>query len=351
MKKMRTLVLAAAALGMLGTAQAAEGPYFGLAGGLNLANSARWTTGGNFYDFKFDDGLAVIANGGYKFGSGLRLEAELGYRSNDADSRTQRVTVPAATVNGLGKVSARSLMGNIIYDIDTGSKFTPYLGVGAGIASVKADSLGPVLAANTRIDGSDTRFAYQGIAGAAVEITRQIALTLDYRYFRTAGPNLRTLTGLTADGKYSAHTVLAGLRFSFPVAPPPAAPAPTPVAQPAPAPAPAPAVKPAFIVFFDFDRSVITPQARQIIEAAAAEAKRTGTVQINVTGHADRSGANDYNMRLSMRRAEAVRAELGRLGIASGEVAVRGRGEEEPLVATPDGVREPQNRRAEIVLQ
>lgn len=349
MKAMRTLLLAASMIGAA-SAQAAEGPYFGIAGGLNLANSARWTTGGTFNDFKFDDGLAVIANGGYKFASGLRLEGELGYRSNDADSRTLRVTGPTATVNGTGKVSARSAMANIIYDIDTGSKFTPYLGVGAGIASVKADNLGPVLAANTRIDGSDTRFAYQGIAGAAVEITRQIALTLDYRYFRTAGPNLRTLTGLAADGKYSAHSVLAGLRFSFPAAPPPA-PAPTPVAQPAPAPAPAPAVKPAFIVFFDFDRSAITPQARQIIEAAAAEAKRTGTVQINVTGHADRSGANDYNMRLSMRRAEAVRAELGKLGIASGEVAVRGRGEEEPLVATPDGVREPQNRRAEIVLQ
>jgi outer membrane protein OmpA-like peptidoglycan-associated protein len=350
MKKLRTLVLAASMLGAT-AAQAAEGPYFGIAGGLNLQNSARWTTGGSFYDFKFDDGLAVIANGGYKFSSGLRLEGELGYRSNDADSRTLRVTAPANTQNATGKVSARSAMANIIYDIDTGSKFTPYLGVGAGIASVKADSLGPVLAANTRIDGSDTRFAYQGIAGAAVEITRQIALTLDYRYFRTAGPNLRTLTGLAADGKYSAHSVLAGLRFSFPAAPPPA-PAPAPAAAaPTPAPAPAPAVKPAFIVFFDFDRSTITPQARQIIEAAAAEAKRTGTVQINVTGHADRSGANDYNMRLSMRRAEAVRAELGRLGIAAGEVAVRGRGEEEPLVATPDGVREPQNRRAEIVLQ
>lgn len=350
MKRFRSVLLAAAVIGAPAT-QAAEGPYFGIAGGLNFQNSAVWTTGGSFNDFNFDDGLAVIANGGYKFGSGLRLEGELGYRSNDADGRTVTVTGPTATVNATGKVSARSAMANLIYDIDTGSKFTPYLGVGLGIASIKADTLGPVLAANTRIDGSDTRFAYQGIVGAAVEITRQIALTLDYRYFRTAGPKLQTLTGLDADGKYSAHSVLAGLRFSFPAPEPAPAPAPTPVAEPAPAPAPQPEVKPAFLVFFDFDRSTITPQARQIIEAAAAEAKRTGSVQINVTGHADRSGSNDYNMRLSMRRAEAVRAELARLGIGADEVAVRGRGEEEPLVETPDGVREPQNRRAEIVLQ
>ncbi|HAD86247.1 MAG TPA: hypothetical protein DCG48_02695, partial [Rhodospirillaceae bacterium] len=72
--------------------------------------------------------------------------------------------------------------------------------------------------------------------------------------------------------------------------------------------------------------------------------------RIETTGHADRSGTDAYNLRLSQRRAESVKAELNRLGIPSGEILTRWKGEREPLVQTPDGAREPQNRRVEIIL-
>ncbi len=124
-------------------------------------------------------------------------------------------------------------------------------------------------------------------------------------------------------------------------APPPA---------PAPAPAPAPSVPKTYLVFFDFDRSDITPEAANIIRQAAGDAKR-GNVRVVVTGHADRAGATDYNQRLSERRAASVRAALVREGVAASTIQMSGRGENDNLVATPDGAREPRNRRVEIAFR
>ena len=105
-----------------------------------------------------------------------------------------------------------------------------------------------------------------------------------------------------------------------------------------------------FLVFFDWDKADLTADARAIINAAAKASTSMKVTRIETTGHADRSGTDAYNLRLSKRRAEAVKAELNRLGIPAGEIVVRWKGEREPLVATPDGVREPQNRRVEIIL-
>jgi outer membrane protein OmpA-like peptidoglycan-associated protein len=104
-------------------------------------------------------------------------------------------------------------------------------------------------------------------------------------------------------------------------------------------------------VFFNWDRADLTERAREIIAEAANNARRVQTTRIEVAGHADRSGSAAYNQRLSQRRADAVAAELTRQGIAPDEIAVSAYGESRPLVPTADGVREPQNRRVEIVLR
>ncbi|MDP1670928.1 MAG: OmpA family protein, partial [Alphaproteobacteria bacterium] len=106
----------------------------------------------------------------------------------------------------------------------------------------------------------------------------------------------------------------------------------------------------AFLVFFDFDRSDVTSEADAILNDAATYAKTTGAVRIGATGHADRAGSDAYNMALSMRRANAVKARLLALGVPESEISIDARGESDPLVPTEDGVREPQNRRVEIVL-
>jgi OOP family OmpA-OmpF porin len=118
------------------------------------------------------------------------------------------------------------------------------------------------------------------------------------------------------------------------------------------APAPqAPAVARTYLVFFDWDRADLTDRARQIIGEAAGGARRVSATKIEVAGHADRSGTPQYNQRLSERRAQAVAAELVRQGVARTDIAITAFGESRPLVPTADGVREPQNRRVEIVLR
>ena len=136
---------------------------------------------------------------------------------------------------------------------------------------------------------------------------------------------------------------------------PPPTPVPMVERAPAPIPAPAPALRPSvpksYLVFFDWDKANLTAEAKSILRKVAENARAISAQQIDVTGHADRSGPDLYNMGLSERRALAVRAELRRLRAATKGINVYARGERDPLVATPDGVREPQNRRAEIVLR
>jgi OOP family OmpA-OmpF porin len=128
-----------------------------------------------------------------------------------------------------------------------------------------------------------------------------------------------------------------------------AEPAPPPP-PPTPAPQPAPDIRRDYMVFFDFDESDLTVGAQTVVRAAAAATRRGRVSVIVVTGHTDRSGGASYNKALSERRAAAVREELGRQGVRV-SVITESRGEADPLVATDDGVRQPQNRRASIVLQ
>ena len=110
----------------------------------------------------------------------------------------------------------------------------------------------------------------------------------------------------------------------------------------------APAAPSNFMVFFDWDRADISPQAHDTVEQAANMHRVRGNTPIAIVGHADKSGANDYNMALSLRRANAVKNDLVREGVNPQAIQLSGRGEEAPLVNTADGVREPQNRRVEI---
>jgi len=118
------------------------------------------------------------------------------------------------------------------------------------------------------------------------------------------------------------------------------------------APAPMQAANPnQYIVLFDFDKSNINKAGKAVIEQVLADAAKMGTVSISATGHADRAGSEDYNMALSLRRADSVREALIAGGVAADKITVAGRGESEPAVPTPDGVKEQANRRVVIILQ
>ena len=120
---------------------------------------------------------------------------------------------------------------------------------------------------------------------------------------------------------------------------------------PPPPPAPLPPLPGPYMVFFDFDSSEITPEAAAIIAEAAAGIQRSGALRAIVSGHTDRAGNVDYNMALSERRADAVNAALQDAGVPTDKIGVGYAGEGINLVNTEDGVREPTNRRGEILLQ
>ena len=78
------------------------------------------------------------------------------------------------------------------------------------------------------------------------------------------------------------------------------------------------------------------------------QARRNGQARILVHGHTDTDGREEFNRILSEKRADAVKAEMVRLGVDATRIETEGRGFRQPLVATATGIREPQNRRAVI---
>lgn len=341
--------LAVAVVGLLATSSLALAetarPYITLGAGLNFLEDSDISGGGARANLDFDNpGWAVMGAAGMGVFNNFRVELELAHRDNSVE-------------NFVGEVEANSLMANVLYDIPVSfGGITPYIGLGLGAARVTADNvvLGGALGT---VNDKDNAWAYQGIVGMSAPITNNLSFQLDYRYFSTfQDVDFRTSTGVNGEGEYDAHTIMVGLRWSFGGAP---AAAPAPMAQPVAAPQPAPPPRAAvaaaplvrsFLVFFDFDKSDITDDARKIIVQAADNAKKAGgTTRITLTGHADRSGPAQYNMRLSQRRADAVKAELVKLGVGANDIATVAKGESDPLVPTADGVREPRNRRVEIV--
>jgi OOP family OmpA-OmpF porin len=138
------------------------------------------------------------------------------------------------------------------------------------------------------------------------------------------------------------------------------APAPAPVAQPAPAPkaAPAPAPAPAPAVaykvtyaadaFFDFDKSVLKPEGKAKLDDLVAKIKQINLEVIVAVGHTDSVGTVAYNQKLSVRRAEAVKAYLVSKGIEKNRIYTEGKGEKQPIADNKTAQGRAKNRRVEL---
>jgi len=313
-------------------------------------------------------GYAVGGTIGYDFG-GFRAEFEVGYKDNNLDQTTIEQAIPAIPVSvsyGVGRTvvpalgvnttaadgNARvlSFMANGLFDFGGKDRdFGAYLGGGAGIARVQHSQYQNAKFGPAFINDSDTGFAWQLLAGVYKPLTDHVDLGLKYRFFNVPGVDTFTTNGLATSTRYRSHSLMVTLAYNFFDAPPP----PVPIAPP-PAPAPLPPCPPAavtpgpFLVFFDWDKSLITAEAAAILDRAAEQYAATGQTSVQLAGHADKSGKDAYNVALSQRRADAVKAYLATKGVPDGSIATEAFGESRPLVDTADGVREPQNRRVEI---
>ena len=349
-----------------------------------LARDGAWYVGGDFGAMIVDD-LEIDVNGledaivldheygydaalftGYDLG-GFRLEAEVAYKKADLDEIDSLITLPGPALPGLrdaggGHTSALSFMINGMLDFGDDDGVSGFVGGGVGMARVKFNN--QRVFANTApfLDDSDSRLAWQLFAGVRQAISDNIDVTVKYRFFNVPDIKLVAVTGgagtvsQDVETRFRSHSLLGGLTFNFGGAeplPPPLPPPPPPYVAPPPPPPPPPPpavverVGP-FVVFFDWDKDELTPQATAILDNAAAAYASTGQAQVQLAGHADRSGPADYNIGLSQRRAANVRAYLTGRGIPDGVITSEAFGESRPLVETADGVREPQNRRVEI---
>jgi len=302
---------------------------------------------------------------GYGFGNGVRMELETSLRGNTVDNASG--FSPLSPITGrIGQLWNYAVMGNALLELNIGNPhIQPYVGFGLGYAWTELKDM-RVVGNGLRLEGNGTdgNFAYQFIAGAAFPIAAVpgLAATLEYRYFATlepdirgrvvaTGPNTATSGRLDIDNQH--HSVLVGLRYALGHTPQPVPmmtmpPMMAPMMPPAIAPVP---VTRSYIVFFGSASATLDARARQIISEAASAARSGGTTRIEVSGHTDTTGSASANQQLSVRRAQVVAAELRRLGIRREEITTRGAGESELVVPTANNVREPQNRRVEIVLR
>ena len=106
-----------------------------------------------------------------------------------------------------------------------------------------------------------------------------------------------------------------------------------------------------FLVFFEFDSSKLTPDAVEILKNVASAATSRSDANLTLVGYTDLAGSPEYNMALSGRRADSVKAELENLGRSSGAMTTEAKGKADPMVLTADGVPEAQNRRVQILLR
>jgi outer membrane protein OmpA-like peptidoglycan-associated protein len=321
---------------------------------------------------KYSTGFAGLASVGYGLGNGLRAEIEGNYRQTNGNGFTGFTRFGG--FGGGGKQEKYGALFNVLYDfVGLVPVVQPYVGVGAGIQwvnnttnayntsvqTINGSTFNPGTI-NFNSQGTKAVFAYQAIVGAAIPIEAipGLALTAEYRFLGTAGNRAQsasytvqargsrlstTAPGSAQFGPTYDNSILFGVRYNFGVAPPPPAPAPVAVA-------PSP-ISRSYLVFFDWDKYSLTDRARQIVAEAAANSTKVQYTRLEVNGYTDTSGSAEYNKGLSVRRAQAVAAELVKNGVPKTAISIQGFGETNLLVPTGPNVREPQNRRVEIIIK
>ncbi len=340
--RLRSVLLAASALAMGSAAQASEGWYISLGAGANWLQDSDYSVAGTTTTFagshEFDSGFIAASAIGYDWGR-WRAEFEVAYRQNDLECASIGAGACILQTDRFGDQWELSQMVNVLYDVPLGGRFTGSVGAGVGGVLVVADA--GIFDYGGLADVDDYVVAGQLIAQVAYDLTDRWQAYADYRFLLADDPSGTVIATQVAEWEKSDHSVMIGIRFDLQrdgAAPPPVKPQVMPQAPKQ------------FIVFFGFNKSNLTPEAARVVSDAAAAAKEFGSASISIVGHTDTSGSNQYNLRLSMRRAQSVKDGLVDNGIPASAVSTSGRGEDELMVQTGNGVKEPQNRRATIDL-
>lgn len=359
-KTMVALVLSTSVIAAPAMARDNSG-YIGIEGGVVFGDNFNADADGIEDGVSYDTATGFDVGGvlGYDFGS-FRLEGDYSFRRQNVDAvGLDAAIAPAdfgygAAANAVdGRVDTIAVLLNGLIDFGSDGGIQPYIGAGIGWTKVALDVTTPAL-----VDSSDNALAWQAVAGVRIPLSNSVDLGVKYRFFNASGLEFVDNLGNTMDADISTHSVLGTLTFNFggreaappPPPPPPAPPPPPPPPPPAPPPPPPAAVcnKGPYIVFFDWDKSDITPEAATTLDSAVAAYGNCDSVPIMLAGYADRSGGTQYNVGLSARRNTSVQNYLAGKGVPRAAITSEAFGEANPRVPTADGVRELQNRRVEI---
>ena len=345
-------------------------------GGAMIVEDVVFDVDGNLNDAEagFEEGYDFGVTVGHDFGA-FRLEAEASYRAADleelqAGASGLQAGNPAGgpgtaffsnTLPASGEFNALSFMLNGLFDFGPDDGLQGFFGGGIGVARVDINGTA-ALSGPGAVDDSDTGLAWQLLAGVRAPLSDSWDVGLKYRYFNAEDVNLIDTRGLGLTADPSSHSILGSITYNFggePPAPPPVTPPPVPVTPPpvpvtpppvpvTPPPAPPPCNTGPYIVFFDFDESAITAEAANTLDQAVTAYANCGTARVMLAGHTDRAGSVQYNIGLAERRNDSVASYLTGKGIPGSRISSAALGESQPRVATPDGVREQENRRVEV---
>ena len=283
----------------------------------------------------------------YFFTKDLAIEASASASDHTVSAHSTSINNPT-----VGDVWLLPPTVTLQYHFGNGATIDPYVGIGANYAIfLDASHQGPF-----------SSVSYDNTLGAAFQAGADFSLgggwvaNFDMKQLLVSTTAHTTIGDTVVNAKDDINPLLIGIgigyRWGATVVPAAYVPPPAPPVTPPP---PPPVVRPeaarSFQVFFDFNKSDITAAAAKVIQAAADTVNSGGFAHIDVTGHTDTVGSAAYNQGLSERRAAAVKAQLVADGVATTEISTRGVGKTGLLVPTADGVREAQNRRAEIELK
>ena len=208
--------------------------------------------------------------------------------------------------------------------------------------------LGEIYPIQPSYENIDARIDWTNIMGQPIDASLFMHNVTDNLHAQGA-TTIYTGLGFTSIAYAPPRMYGFSLKYRFGGAPAPEATA--AAYTPPPVVAPATTTPKSYLVFFDFNKSDLTSQATAIVDQAAKNAGPAKITKLEVTGHTDTVGSDAYNMRLSRRRAESVAAQLEKDGIPASEIEIIAKGKRDLLVPTADGVKEPQNRRVQIVYQ
>jgi outer membrane protein OmpA-like peptidoglycan-associated protein len=331
-------VLCAAALveivAAAASANPADGPYLRLEGGATLPSNMS-ATGPSGLDFNLSPSDGPI-----------RLEVDVDWMHSSITS-----SAPALT----GTVQNIPVMMNGYVDWVNRTRFEPYLGFGVGFTAMTLKANAPGGA--RLIDSSERVFAFQPLVGVNLDLTDQVTVGVQYRYFRSVDPGLITAASQRFSVTNASHNVLATLTYHFfsPAPPPveatsaaettiaPTFRAPTPMLAAPPVAGAAPRM---FFVFFDFGSAKLTAAGRRSANEAITSYQQDPSNAVEVRGFTDLVGSDAYNLELSKKRALTVYDYFTAHGVKPSDMGIDWEGKADPRVQTDK--REPQNRRVEI---